>query len=141
MTLDTQANLVTFDGARAHSVLPFIGERYSLFFFTADEHQRAPADALAKLRACHVTLPAEGVWKYFTNMLSPPKGIGTQSIHAFFGTRKVEKPGAHVWWKKNLTGLGDEALRLVLCFIGMSSPSRAAMLRSCAKLSRVLDID
>ena len=141
LTLDTQANLVTFDGARAHSVLPFIGERYSLVFFTVEGHRRAPAQTLDKLRACHVTLPADGVWKYFTNLLSPPKGIRAQSIHAFFGARKVEKPGAHVWLKKNLAGLGDEALRLVLCFIGMSSPARAAMLRTSVKLSRVLDID
>ena len=141
LIIDTKANLVTFDDARAHSVLPFIGERYSLVFFTIDGHQRAPAQTLDKLKACHVTLPADEVWKFFTNLLSPPKGIRAQSIHAFFGAGKVEKPGAHVWLKKNLAGLGDEALRLVVCFIGMSSPARAAMLRTSVKLSRVLDID
>ena len=75
LIIDTKANLVTFDDARAHSVLPFIGERYSLVFFTIDGHQRAPAQTLDKLKACHVTLLADGVWTFFTNLLCPPKGM------------------------------------------------------------------
>ena len=143
MTLDTKANLALFDGARAHCVLPFLGERYSLLYFTIEGHERAPKETLDKLRACHVSLPvpASGAWKYYTQMLSPPKGARAKSLHEFFLGTAAEKATVKMWAKKCLAGLSSEAIRRVLSFLDICSTSRGASLCSCVAMSRVLDID
>ena len=141
LTLDTKANLALFDGARAHCVLPFLGERYSLVFFTVDGYERAPQETLDKLRTCYVTLPADEAWKYYSQLLRKPKGARAKSLHEFFSGEMVEKAAVRIWAKKSLASLGSEALRRVLSFLDICSASRGASLCSCVAMSRVLDID
>ena len=143
LTLDTKANLALFDGARAHCVLPFLGERYSLVYFTIEGHERAPKETLDKLRTCHVSLPvpASGPWKYYTQMLGPPKGARAKSLHEFFLGKAAEKPTVKTWAKKCLASLGSEALIRVLSFLDICSTCRGASLCSCSTFSQVLDID
>ena len=141
LTLDTKANLALFDGARAHQVLPFIGERYSLVFFTVEGYERAPKEVLEKLRVCHVTLPADATWNYYSQLLRKPKGVRAKSLHEFFSGKMVEKTAVRIWAKKSLASLGSEALIRTLSFLDTCSNSHTAAICSCVTLSRVLDID
>ena len=75
-TIDTQTAVCLFDGNRAHSVTSFVGERYSLVFFTQSQyHKAAPAD-LAFLREHGLVVPTEADLRHFSSLLSPPKGYG-----------------------------------------------------------------
>ena len=109
--------------------------------FTVEGYERAPKEALEKLRACHVTLPADATWNHYSQLLRPPKGVRAKSLHEFFSGKMGEKTAVRIWAKKSLASLGTEALIRMLSFLDRCSTSHAAAICGCVTLSRVLSID
>ena len=84
--LDTRSGFVLFDGRRGHSVTDFIGERYSIVFFSIHQYSRVPLDQ----RHLLPDYPDEAKLNAIMRTLSPPKGYTDggglqQSIYAAFG--------------------------------------------------------
>ncbi len=48
--VDPRANLVLFDGRRAHEIVPFVGERYSIIFFSTRDSPKMSEEARELLR-------------------------------------------------------------------------------------------
>ena len=117
-TVDTQAAVVLFDGNRCHSVEPFLGERYSLVFFTQSHFSRAPKAELVFLDDNGLGVPTEGDLRFFAGLLAPPKGYGRgaqqQTIRRCLGL--AEKPQAISYKTAVLLDTGD-ALTLILSFV------------------------
>ena len=86
-TLDSRSGFVLFDGRRAHSVTDFIGERYSLVFFSINQFSNVPPDQRHPLP----DYPKEQQLSDLMRMLAPPRGYSAgctrvqQSIFAAFG--------------------------------------------------------
>ena len=118
--VDTHSALVLFDGTRAHAVAPYVGERYSLVYFTHDCYKRAPDMEL--LSDAGVSVPTEAALKYLIGRLAPAmgysRGCKAQSIEGFLG--RAQRPTMIQWAaRKGLTHMSDDALSTVLSYVLM----------------------
>lgn len=69
ISVDISKNLLMFDGNRGHSVNNFMGERFSLVFFTAREVRKATTAQARTLRSCGVQFPTPKAKKHVVSML------------------------------------------------------------------------
>jgi hypothetical protein len=67
---DTRNGFVLFDGNRAHEVEPFLGERYSLVFFTIGVYETGPRAALPT----EISYPTPEAIRYFSSYIAGPSG-------------------------------------------------------------------
>lgn len=67
---DTRSGFVLFDGNRAHEVEPFLGERYSLVFFTNGVYETGPRDVLPP----EISYPTPEAIRYFSSYIVGPSG-------------------------------------------------------------------
>jgi hypothetical protein len=118
ITLDAQKAVCLFDGCRAHRVTEFVGERYSLVFFTQSQYQKAAPADLDFLRDHGLEMPTEAGLRFFMSLLSPPKGYGQgqqQSIRRCLGL--ADKQPVISWKTVGLTDIGSDALQLAMSFV------------------------
>ena len=128
VVLDTRNAFVLFDGRRAHSVEDFIGERYSLVFFSINQYARTPLEEKAAL----AQFPDELSLRILTKMLAPARGDhGAQSIWTAFGF--ADRQQAIRWPIRSLESLPIEALELVIAFVPgqVTAVCRALFVASC----------
>ena len=118
VTLDTQTATCLFDGNRAHSVTSFVGERYSLVFFTQSQYQKAASADLDFLRVNGLGVPTEADLRYFSALLAPAKGYGQGhqlTIRKCLGLE--EKLPAMTWKATKIFDIGRDATSLALSFV------------------------
>ena len=97
----------------------FIGERYSLVFFTIQQYLRVPLDQ----RAAIPDYPTEERLQLLTRLLGPPRGysdgLKQQSILQAFGL--AAKKQALQWAVPDLCGCPPEVLARIADLVGPSS--------------------
>ena len=84
LCFDARREMVLFDGRRCHCVTPFKGERYSIVFFTAPEHNKVLPSVVELLVSLGATWPNEENQRYYRSLIAPPKG-NSKSIRLMFG--------------------------------------------------------
>jgi hypothetical protein len=103
-------------------VSDFVGERYSLVFFTAADYKRAKEHTMRCLSDCGMECPSDALLSYYMNLLAPARGK-CKSIRNMFGYN--ERQGAIQWSGLSLSNLPDDAmygiLQRHLCPLVMSS--------------------
>ena len=62
---DAKSDMLLFDGRRCHCVTPFEGERYSLVYFSAHEHNKVQAPSVSLLKSLGVAWPTEDTQRHF----------------------------------------------------------------------------
>jgi len=72
--LDLTENLVLFDGRRGHYVEPFVGERYSLVYFTCARCEKAEPDVKQQLIDRGINFPTQKQTELSLQLLAPPNG-------------------------------------------------------------------
>jgi len=110
--IDTLANYALFDGCRGHRVEPFVGERYSLVFFSLNAWDRGPRDQMPR----GSIYPTAEHLRYFSDLLAPARGQGNVSILAAFG--KSIKPQALFWPRANIIHLPRRLVLQVTEYVG-----------------------
>ena len=128
---DARRELVLFSGLRGHAVAPFVGERYSLVFFTSTEYEKASEKDVSFLKhQCCIPWPSEDNLNYYKSLLAPCRA-GNRSIRHMFGYS--EKPSALQIGGTSATVLG-ETLSAVLSFV--MTPVIVADICACGKRLR-----
>ena len=121
--IDSHSGLLLFDGRRAHAVVPFEGERYSLVYFTVQKYARARHEDIDVLVRCKAAWPTERTVRYFTSLLGPPKGYSAgfraQSILKYMGRTDLS-PAMH-WKSVCLAALGATVLKHVMSFLALKA--------------------
>ena len=116
--LDTRSGFCLFDGKRCHAVSDFVGERFSLVFFSISQYAKVPQEQ----RALLPDYTQEAALQTFHRMLGPPRGYSVgrlqQSIWGAFGYR--ERDQALRWPAQALHALPKDALLLISRFSGKS---------------------
>ena len=111
--LDTKNQFCLFDGKRCHAVDDFVGERYSLVFFTVTNHADVPVCCRANLP----DFPSRASLSLYQRMLAPPRGYDSQpSILQAFGFPVRE--AVLIWPPHRFDNLPESALVLLLQFAG-----------------------
>jgi hypothetical protein len=128
--LDTKRGFCLFDGNRAHSVEPFLGERYSVVFFSIGAHSAGPRGDLPR----EVSYPSQEAIRYFSAYIAGPRGYGVggraQSIRRFLGM--PEKPQV-LWVACPCLGtLPPKCIRDIAALAGARTAVRAASRRFAA---------
>jgi len=77
VSLDLKNGLAMFNGNCGHSVNDFKGDRYSIVYFTAGCHDKAPDDCKDKLTEIGMQYPASNEDRYA--LLRPPRGYGEKA--------------------------------------------------------------
>ena len=117
--LDTRGSLCLFDGNRAHAVEPFVGERYSLVFFTVSAVGRARDETLSVLSSLGANIPSRDALRYVFGYISPARGYDfgqkQASIRDICG--KEALPTSISWRKHCFLGLGQHCLAVCISFV------------------------
>merc|ERR1719226_241499 len=98
MTVDVRGNIALFDGQRAHEVLPFSGERYSIVWFSCARYWEANRAGVRKLTKLGFQIPTEKSIATVSAALRRPRGPGAKWAE---GGRAL--PGA-LQWPSDLSG-------------------------------------
>jgi len=72
--VDISKKFLLFDGNRAHGVQDFIGERFSIVFYTAGGHDRTEKNVKQALMKSGVRWPTKASLSYFQDMTGRPQG-------------------------------------------------------------------
>ena len=128
--LDTKRGFCLFDGNRAHSVEPFLGERFSVVFFSIGAHSVGPRGDLPR----EVSYPSQEAIRYFSAYIAGPRGYGVggraQSIRRFLGM--PEKPQV-LWMACPCLGtLPPKCIRDIAALAGARMAVRAVSRRFAA---------
>eukprot|EP00421_Protoceratium_reticulatum_P005672 CAMPEP_0168365690 /NCGR_PEP_ID=MMETSP0228-20121227/4847_1 /TAXON_ID=133427 /ORGANISM="Protoceratium reticulatum, Strain CCCM 535 (=CCMP 1889)" /LENGTH=448 /DNA_ID=CAMNT_0008378477 /DNA_START=9 /DNA_END=1355 /DNA_ORIENTATION=+ len=99
ITVDLKKELLLFDGRRAHEVLAFKGERYSLVWFSCARYWDAGSEALKKLTDLGFVIPTEAAVTSISRLLRPPgkpavRGGGTEGALRWPSDRGSEEGAA-----------------------------------------------
>ena len=113
--LETDKALCLFDGRRAHSVAPFVGERYSLVFFCTQAYGRASEDVLAFVSSLGAQIPTSASLERAALYLAPPKGLQQRGLREMIG--QGVKPTFMAWPAPTLLNIDCILLDKVLSYL------------------------
>ena len=118
--LDSRLGWILFDGRRGHMVPDFIGERYSLVFFTISQYSQVPLNQ----RWALPFYPDQDSIQWWTSRLAPPKGYSpcgkTQiGIRAAFGL--PDKHHSLRWVLPTLGGIPHEIAAIIAGFYPLAA--------------------
>ena len=130
-TIDTQQSLVLFDGLRAHAVSTFLGERYSLVWFTINQYHKAPQKAINHLLALGIQWPTSHSIRHFEKSLRPPKGYGAMSHSILKYMGKHEQTPMCEWRMRNIFTLHDVVIEFILSY--MIEPIAVSIISSVSR--------
>jgi hypothetical protein len=121
---DTRNGFVLFDGNRAHEVEPFLGERYSLVWFTIGAYETRQRAALPT----EVSYPTPEALRYFSSYIAGPRGYDGDGRQLTMRQMLGLQVKPLVLWmpRLSLDAIPQECLRRITTYTGSEKAMRRA---------------